>query len=80
MTAQEFRNVFQAQPFRPFTIYLADGRHIPIEHQECAMLSPTGRTVIVYQQDDSFQVVDLMLATGVEVNGAGGRRRSRRHQ
>ena len=80
MTAKEFRNVFEAQPFQPFTIFLADGRHIPIQHQEFAMLSPTGRTLIVYQEDDSFQVVDLMLATGLEVNGAGGRRRPRRHR
>lgn len=69
MTTKEFRNVFDAQPFRPFTIYLADGRQVPVEHQEFAMLSPSGRSTIVYQDDDSFQVLDLMLATGVEVNG-----------
>ena len=69
MTAKEFRNVFEAQPFRAFTIYLAGGRQVPIEHQEFAMVAPSGRTLIVYQEDDSFQVVDLMLATGVEVNG-----------
>jgi hypothetical protein len=69
MTAKEFRNLYQAEPFRPFTIYLADGRQIPVRHQEFAMLSPSGRTLIVYQDDDSFQVVDLMLATGLGVNG-----------
>lgn len=69
MTAKEFRNVFEAQPFWRFTIHLADGRQVPVEHQEFAMLSPSGRTLIVYQEDDSFQVIDLMLATGVEVNG-----------
>jgi hypothetical protein len=71
MTAQEFRSVFDAQPFRPFTVHLADGRAIAVPHQECALLSPTGRTLIVYEDDDSFQVLDLMLATGVQVNGKG---------
>jgi hypothetical protein len=68
MTAQEFRGVFNAQPFRPFTVHLADGRAVAVPHQEYALLSPTGRTLIVYEDDDSFQVLDLMLATGVQVN------------
>jgi hypothetical protein len=80
MTAKEFRNVFDAQPFRRFTIYLADGRQVSVQHQEFAMLSPSGRTLIVYQEDDSFQVVDLMLATGVEVNGAHGKRPPRKQE
>jgi hypothetical protein len=74
MTAQEFRSVFEALPFRPFKVHLADGREVAIRHQDYALLSPTGRTLIVYQDDDSFQVLDLMLATGVAVNG----RRSKR--
>ena len=61
--------MFEAQPFRSFTIRMADGRQVPVGHQEFAMLSPSGRSLIVYQEDDSFQVLDLMLATGVEVNG-----------
>ena len=69
MTAQEFRSVFEALPFRPFTVHLADGREIAVRHQDYALLSPTGRTLIVYEADDSFQVLDLMLATGVRVNG-----------
>jgi hypothetical protein len=69
MTAQEFRSVFEALPFRPFTVQLADGREVAVRHQDYALLSPTGRTLIVYEDDDSFQVLDLMLATGVQVNG-----------
>jgi hypothetical protein len=69
MTVQEFRSVFEAVPFRPFSVFLADGREVAIRHEDYASLSPTGRTLIVYQDDDSFQVLDLMLATGVEVNG-----------
>ena len=69
MTAQEFRSVFDAQPFRPFTVRLADGREVAVPHQEYALLSPTGRTLIVYADDGSFQVLDLMLATSLQVNG-----------
>jgi hypothetical protein len=75
MTAQEFRSVFEALPFRPFNFFLADGRAVAIPYQDYALLSPTGGTLIVYQDDDSFQVLDLMLATGVEVNGKQTRRK-----
>lgn len=60
--------MFEALPFRPFTVHLADGRQIAVRHQDYAFLSPTGRTLIVYEDDDSFQILDLMLATGVQVN------------
>lgn len=75
MTAQEFRSVFEALPFRPFSVFLVDGRQVAIRHQDFALLSPTGRTLIVYQDDDTFQVLDLMLATGVEVNGKRAKKR-----
>jgi hypothetical protein len=42
--------------------------------------SPSGRTIIVYQPDDSFNVIDLLLVTDLEFkparNGSGKRRRS----
>jgi hypothetical protein len=69
MTAKEFRNVYQAEPFRPFTVYLADGHQIPIRHQEFAMLSPSGRTLIVYQENDSS-----CLQRDWASMGCGGRR------
>lgn len=69
MTTKEFRQMYEAKPFRSFSVHLADGRRIPVRHQEFAMLSPSGRTVIVYQPDDSFDVIDLLLATSLRVNG-----------
>lgn len=69
MTVNEFRNLLNAQPFRHFTINLADGRSIPVNHREFALPSPSGRTVIVYQPDDSFDVIDLLLVTSLTVNG-----------
>ena len=43
------------------------------------MSSPSGRTVSVYQPDDTLNVVDLLLVIDLEVkpvaNGAGKRRK-----
>jgi hypothetical protein len=33
--------------------------------------APSGRTVIIYQSDDSFNVVDLLLVTDLEIKGDG---------
>lgn len=78
MTINEFRNLLQAEPFRVFTINLADGRSILVKHREFALPSPSGRTVIVYQPDDSFDVIDLSLVTSLTVNGKRSQIRKRR--
>ena len=69
MTVTEFRTLLHAEPFRAFIIHLADGRSIPVKHREFALPSPSGRTVIVYQPDDSFEIIDLLLANSLSVNG-----------
>ncbi len=67
MTIDELRNVYQAKPFRPFTIHLADGRKLDVPHAEFLSHSPKGRTVIVYHEDESFSVIDLLLVTKLKV-------------
>ncbi len=64
---EQLRNLYQAQPFQPFVLHLADGREIPVQHREFLAPSPSGRTVIVYQPDDSFNIVDVLLVTALEV-------------
>jgi hypothetical protein len=79
MTIEQLRHFYQARPFRPFVVHLADGREIPIDHPEFIMSSPSGRTVSVYQPDDTLNVIDLLLVTDLELkpsrNGAGKRRK-----
>jgi hypothetical protein len=67
MTIEQLRNVHQAQPFRPFHLHLADGRVLPVPHQEFLSHSPSSRTVIVYGEGDAFEIVDLLLVTAIEV-------------
>jgi hypothetical protein len=67
MTVEELRKVHQAAPFRPFMIYLADGREFLIPHRDFLSHSPAGRTVIVYNTDDSFDILDLLLVTDLKV-------------
>jgi hypothetical protein len=78
MTIEQLRAVHQATPFRPFTIHLADGRQIRVPHREFLSHSPSGRTIIIHHEDDTFSIVDLLLVTELKVNNgvpAGTRRR-----
>jgi hypothetical protein len=76
MTIDTIRQLYEARPFQPFTIHLADGRQIVVEHPEFMARAPSGRTVVVYQPNDSFNIIDLLLVTDLEVQpSTNGKRR-----
>jgi hypothetical protein len=64
---EEMRNLLRAQPFRPFTIHLPEGRTVRVAHHDFALLSPDGRTLLAYEPDNSFNMIDVMLIASVEV-------------
>lgn len=67
MTVDQLRTVRRAQPFRPFALHLTDGRQFRIEHPEFLLQSRSGRTVVIESTDDSFEIIDLLLVTSIEV-------------
>ncbi len=79
MTIQQLQAFHQARPFHPFRIHLADGRSIDVEHPEFLAAFPSGRTVMVTEPDDTWEVVDLLLVTSLEtLNGASRPSRRKR--
>jgi len=66
MTIQQLRAAQHATPFRPFTIHMADGRTFHVPHPDFLSMSPAGRTVIIYQQDEEFSILDLLLMTEIQ--------------
>ena len=80
MTVEQLRAAYNAQPFRPFVIDLADGRSVPVHHREFIMTVPSGRTIVVCQPDDTLNIIDLLLVTDLEIktvaNGSAKKRRS----
>jgi hypothetical protein len=68
MTIEELRKVHRAAPFRPFTIYLTDGRSFLVPRREFFSHSPSGRTVIVATPDDAFEIIDLLLVSNLKVH------------
>jgi hypothetical protein len=67
MTTEKFRAILNQQPFRPFTIHMADGRTFEVMHPDFVALSQSGRTVIVSYGDESFSVLDLLLMSELRV-------------
>ena len=76
MTIEQVKQLYNSAPFKPLIIYLADGRRIPVKHREFMVTVPSGRTIIVYEPDDSLNILDLLPATSLEVkNGKVSERR-----
>jgi hypothetical protein len=71
MTIEQLRAVYQAHPFRPFIMHLADGREIPVQSPEFLLTVPSGRTVVVAQPDDTLNIIDLLLVTDLEIKPGG---------
>ena len=81
MTIEQIKKLYDAQPFQPFVIHLADGREVPVAHRDFIMAAPSGRILVVALPDDTFDIIDLLLVTDVQVrpgNNGARRRRSRR--
>ena len=66
MTIEQLNNAKNGLPFRPFTIRLADGRSFLVRHPDFLSRSPSGRTIIVHGENDSYSVLDLLLVTELE--------------
>jgi hypothetical protein len=67
MTIERLKELYDTQPFKPFTLHLADGRNIPVHHRDFIMAAPSGRTIVVVQPDDTMNIIDLLLVTDVEI-------------
>jgi hypothetical protein len=76
MKSEGLRKLCDSVPFHPFVICMADGRRIAVRHQDFIMNSPSGRTAVVYQANDSFDIIDvpLVAALHVKANGTGSKR------
>jgi hypothetical protein len=76
MTKEGLSKAMRRTPFQPFVLRLADGRAVRVPHQDFISMHPTGRTVIVYGQNEDLEILDVMLVTGLQLPGKPSRRRS----
>jgi hypothetical protein len=79
MTTEQLDAVHKAQPFKPFTLHLADGSKHSVSHPELMWRTPGGRTVYVSPGGEKVAIIDLLLVTKI-THGNGARRRRRREE
>jgi hypothetical protein len=74
----EIRELYNAARFKPFELILTNGRSVAVKHPDFMALSPTGRTVVVFEQDSHLTIdVPLIIATKSYENGSRSRKRKR---
>ncbi len=79
MAVERIKELYEATPFLPFVLHLADGRAISVHHREFIATAPSGRTLVVFQPDDHMHIIDLLLVTDVELKPlANGNTRRRK--
>jgi hypothetical protein len=71
MTKEAIKQQLEANPFRPFTLRLTDGRTCEVPAPDFASLSPSGRTLVVYTLDgDGVRLLNVALITEIESRAA----------
>jgi hypothetical protein len=71
MTKEVIKEHVEANPFRPFTVRLTDGRACAVPARDFVSLSPSGRTLVVYTPDgDGVRLLDVALITEIETTEA----------
>jgi len=75
MTIEKLSTLHHSQPFRPFRIHRADGRFVDVEHPTLLFRSPAGRTVVFYIRDETFEIIDVLLVSSLDL--LNGQTRSR---
>ena len=79
ITIEQLRKAYRAEPFKPFTISLTDGRRFYVGHQEYLLIAPQAqRTFVVASEDEDYSVVDLLLVTSLDYKNSRPNGRSRR--
>ena len=70
MTMETLDSAYRANPFRPFAFRLTNGKTIPVPRPESLAFNPSrGRTAIVIDENEGWEVVDLPLVVSLKFEG-----------
>ncbi len=67
MRIDDLKKVYQARPFKPFIIRVADGREYKVIHPEFLAFSSSGRSLVVSTPEDVFEIIDTMMIASLHV-------------
>ncbi len=70
MKINAIREALHRQPFRPFSLRLADGRELFVPHSDFVALSPR-RVVVINHHDESTAILEPLLIVSVDYRSDG---------
>jgi hypothetical protein len=70
METNAISEALHRQPFRPFSLRLADGRELYVPHPDFVALSPR-RVIVINAQDESHSILEPLLIVSLENTGGG---------
>jgi hypothetical protein len=66
-----------ASPFRPFVLKMGSGEKFVVRHPELVSLSPGGRRMILWVDDEQAVDIDVLLIESIRDSEDSGHRRRR---
>ena len=76
MIPSAIKSRLNAAPFRPFTLRLGSGERYSVEHPELVSLSPGGRHLILWIDENEYVDIDVLLVEAIgNSRGNGDSRR-----
>ncbi len=71
MNAEQIEKHWKASPFRPFRVYVADGRNFNVPHRDFMWRHPAGRSIFIAAGEDAYEVIDMLMITTLSIgNGS----------
>jgi hypothetical protein len=80
MTTDSIRQALHAQPFAPFTLRLTDGRAFEVSHPELLLAPPGARTIVLYLDNDRYNLIDLLHIASIDFGKRRGSQRNGRRR
>jgi len=65
--SENLREVIRAVPFRPFTLCLANGARVEVQHPEWIFHPEGARTAVVMFPDESVRIIDVALVLELQL-------------
>jgi hypothetical protein len=66
MIADELKELMHADPFRPVRIVLGDHQSFVVAHTDYLMISPDRQTVLLYDKQGRFKIINAQQIKLVE--------------
>ena len=78
MNIEDIRSHFEARPFRPTTIRIADGRSVRVDHPEFIAVSTEDETFVVHESGGRWRIIDTDAVTELSIGTKSPRNGKRR--